>query len=575
MSSLENLEIARLFEEIAELLELKGENPFKIRAYERAARAVRGLGRPIRDLHASGELLAVPGIGKAISDKVGQMLAEGRIPLHQELTAEFPPQILELMTVSGLGPRKAALLYRDLGIGSVADLEAALVAGRIQGLKGFGPRTEANLLAAIRKRTMGEGRLPLARALELASSVLEGLRSVPGVVRLEAAGSLRRRRETVGDLDLLCTAGNPEEVMEAFCAAVPPDRVVMKGPTRSSVRLVGGFQVDLRVVPEESFGAALQYFTGSKDHNVAVRLRAEKRGLKLNEYGLFDPEGRTLAGREEEEVYQALDLPCFPPEIRETGEEIEAALRDRLPKLVELGDLRGNLHTHSNWSDGTTTVEGLGQEATRRGMEYLAVTDHSPSLAIANGLDPGRLRKQRIEIDGWNARGQGARLLAGVEVDILPDGSLDHPDDVLAGLDVVVASVHSAFGMPREEMTRRVIRALENPHVDILAHPSGRLLGRREGYDMDWEELFQAAARTRTALEINCSPNRLDLRDVHARRAAQLGVPLSLGTDAHHLREFDFMPLGVSVARRAWLSRQDVLNARPLADLLRWLGDRT
>lgn len=575
MSSLDNLEIARVFDEIAELMELKGENPFKVRAYDKAARALRGLTRPVRDLQASGELLAVPGIGKAIAEKIAQMLAEGRIALHEQLASEFPPQILELMSLNGLGPKKAAMLYRELGIGSVAELEAALKAGRVQGLKGFGAVTEAKLLQAIAQRTTTSQRVPIGRALELAYAMMEELRKVPGVHRLEAAGSLRRRRETVGDLDILCTADAAEPVMDAFCATVAADKVLMRGPTRSSLCLAGDFQVDLRVVPPESFGAALQYFTGSKDHNVQMRLRAERRGLKLNEYGLFDAEGRSLAGREEEDVYRALDLPWIPPELRETGEEVELAARGALPRLVDVSDVRGNLHTHSNWSDGTPTLEMLALEAARRGLEYLAVTDHSPSLVIANGLSPERLRKQRAEIEELNARGVGATLLCGAEVDILPDGSLDHPDEVLAGLDVVVASVHSSFGMGREEMTRRVLRALENPHVDILGHPSGRLLGRRDGYELDWEALFQAAARTRTALEINCSPNRLDLRDLHARRAAELGVTLSLGTDAHHLDQFAFLPLGVGVARRAGLEPERILNTRSLADLRRWLEDRT
>lgn len=574
MTTLDNLEIARVFEEIAELMELKGENPFKSRAYEKAARTLRGLPRSVRDLHEAGELLDVPGIGQALAEKIGQMLREGRVALHEQLSAEFPPQILELLALEGLGARKASLLYRELGIGSLPELEAALQDGRVLGLEGFGPRTQAKLLGSLRARGSRERRLPLGRAAELASAVLAGLRKVPGVGRLEAAGALRRSCETVGDLELLGTADDAGPVLEAFCGSVAPERVLERGSTRASVRLAGDFPAHLRIVPPGSFGAALAHFTGSPEHREAVRVRAGRLGLELREDGLFDRGGQPLPAAEEADVYRALGLPWIPPELRETGEELDAAERGELPRLVELADLRGNLHTHSVWSDGTATLAQLAEEATRRGLEYLAITDHSPSLAIARGLDAERLRKQRAEIAALNSRGSGTVLLADTEVDILPDGSLDHPDEILGELDVVVASVHSAFGMDRSEMTRRVLRALENPHVDILGHPSGRLLGRREGYELDWDEIFRAAARTRTALEINCSPRRLDLRDHHARRAAELGAMIALDTDAHNLAEFDFMPLGVQVARRAWLGSGSILNARPLPELRRWLEER-
>lgn len=572
--AIDNQRAARIFQEIAEFLELKGENPFKVRAYQRAARTISGMERPVGDLYADGTLTSVPGIGKAIAEKIEQLLKEGNIRLHEELAAEFPPQILDLMDVPGLGAKKAAALYQQLHVGSIPELEQAIAEGRVRELKGFGARTESRLLEGIRRMDTGERRLPLGQARKLVGELLARLREVPGVSRAEAAGSLRRWRETVGDLDLLCVAAEPGPVMEAFCGLVSADEVMMRGETRSSVRLPDGFQVDLRVVPASSFGAALQYFTGSKDHNVALRLRAERMGFKLNEYGLLAEDGSAVAGAEEVEIYARLGLPLIPPELRETGREIELAEAGRLPRLVDLEAVRGNLHGHSEWSDGSNTLEELAQEARARGYEFLAVTDHSRSLVIANGLTVERLQAQMGEIDALNRRLEGVRLLKGTECDILTDGSLDYPDDILAQLDLVVASVHTAFHLGKAEMTRRIIQAMENPHVDIIGHPSGRILNRRPGYELDWEAVFEAAARTRTALEINASPKRLDLPDVQARRARELGLMLAVNTDAHSLREFDFMPLGVSVARRAWLEPEQILNCFSLDRLTRWLRTR-
>ncbi|MBI3928283.1 MAG: DNA polymerase/3'-5' exonuclease PolX [Armatimonadetes bacterium] len=576
MVALENQRAAQIFTEIAEFLELKGENPFKIRAYQRAARAFNGMDRSLAELHASGELLSVPGVGKNIADKVAQLLDEGRVELHERLAAEFPPQLLDLMDIPGLGPKKAATLYRELRISSVPELEQALREGRIRALKGFGARSETNLLEGIRRHKTADRRLPLGRARDLAADLAERLTGVPGVERVVAAGSVRRWRETAGDLDLLCQVqGSPEGVIERFCGLVPGDQVSARGDTRCSLRLGDGFQVDLRIVPGESFGAALQYFTGSKDHNVALRNRAEKLGYKLNEYGLFDRDGKSVAGETEEGVYQALGMPFIPPEIRETGQEIALALEGALPDLIRPDQVQGNLHTHSTWSDGSDPLGGLAGEALRRGYEYLAVTDHSRSLAIANGLTPERLLEQCREIDALNSGLEGLVLLKGTECDILGDGSLDFPDELLSQLDLVVASVHSGFQMPAQEMTRRILRAIENPHVDILAHPTGRRLGRRPAYEADWEVIFQAAARTGTALEVNGSPRRLDLSDSMARRASQHGVRIAIGTDAHSLREFEHIQLGVGVARRAWVTGVQVINTWPLSQLKGWLEGRS
>ncbi len=568
----ENQKAARIFQEIADFLELKGENPFKVKAYQRAARAVNGIERPLRDLHESGELRAVPGIGKAIAEKIEQLLREGQVEMHQRLCQEFPPQILDLMDVPGLAAKKAAVLYRELGIASLADLEKALEEGQLRDLKGFGAKTEAKLKESLKRLQDSDQRLPLGKAIQIAREFQQSLGQVEGVEKVVPAGSLRRGAETVGDLDLVCVSDHPQKVMTSFCEAVEPEGVLLAGETRSSIRLSNGFQVDLRVVPKESFGAAMQYFTGSKDHNVALRARAEKRGLKLNEYGLFDAQGQSLAGSEEEGIYQALGLAYVPPELRETGQEVAAAESSQLPNLLELRHIRGNLHTHSHWSDGSDTLEELAAKAQQLGYEYLAVTDHSRALVIANGLTIERLLEQGRQIDQLNERFEGFRLLKGTECDILPDGTMDFPDEVLAQLDLVVGAVHSSFHLGSEAMTERILAAIENPHVDIIAHPTGRILGRRPGYEADWDKLFEAASRTGTAFEINCSPKRLDLNDRLVKRARHFGVTVSLGTDAHSLREFESMPLGVGVARRAWCEPEAVLNSRSWEQLAEWLN---
>lgn len=573
MSAIENQQVAELFEQIADFLEIKGENFFKVKAYQRAARAIEGLDRNVSDLRKAGELKDVPGIGKAIEEKIGEFLDDGHIKLHQQLCTEFPPAMLDLMNVPGLGAKKAAALFNELGVGSLPELEEALKDGRVAPLKGFGKKTEAKLLDGLtRLRAQGaQTRTLLGVAHKVAHDVIDHLSQIEGVERLTAAGSLRRACETVGDLDIVCLARNSRPVMDAFCALVGPERVLLRGDTKSSVRWAGELQIDLRVVAPESYGAAMQYFTGSKDHNVKLRVRAEKMGLKLNEYGLLDILGQPVAQRTEEEIYEALGLAWIPPELREGNLEIEAAERRELPRLLEIGDLRGNLHTHSTWSDGAQALEELAREAVERGHRYLGITDHSRSLVIANGLTVERLREQRLAIDRLNETlGDHLRLLAGTECDILGDGRLDYADEELARLDFVVASVHSQFNQSKEDMTRRLLRALENPHVDIIGHPSGRRLGHRPGYDADWDEIFKTAARLGKALEINSSPNRLDLSDKLARRARELGCLLSVNTDAHSLAEFDFVDLGVGVARRAWLEPQHVLNTRDLEALLAW-----
>jgi DNA polymerase (family X) len=564
----DNQRIAGVFEEIADFLELQGENVFKVKAYQKAARMLEGLQRPVAELFREGELVQMPGFGKALVDKVGEYLQSGEVGLHQKLKASFPPQILTLMRVPGLGAKKAAALYRELEVSNVEELEAALADGRVKELKGFGAKTASKLLEGIAQLRQGEERWTLARAHRLASELLSRIRELPGVARAEAAGSLRRGRETIGDLDLVVVTDTAEPVMEAFTSWVDPAHVQLQGSTKSSVLWQGRFQVDLRCVPAASFGAAMQYFTGSKDHNVVLRGRAERLSCKLNEYALLDALGQPIAGATEEEIYQKLNLPFIPPEWRETGQEIEWADQGKLPDLLQMEHIQGNLHTHSLWSDGTDTLDQLAEEAIRRGYKYLAITDHSPSSVVANGLTIDRLLQQGEQIRALERRLEGRlKLLWGTECDILGDGRLDYPDEILAKLDWVVASVHSQMQMSVEDMTARLLRAVENPYVDVIGHPSGRILGKRAPYPVDWERLFSAAAQTGVALEMNCSPHRLDLSDAQARRARELGCWLSVNTDAHALKEFGNMEWGLMQARRAGLDRTRFVNALPWEEL--------
>ena len=557
----DNQKLVQIFEEIGDFLELQGENIFKVKAYQKAARGLEGLERSVSELYRSGELASIPGFGKALVEKVGQFVESGQVELHQKLKATFPAEILHLMDIPGLGAKKASVLYRELKIGSVEELEKALRDGLVRDIKGFGRRTEEKLLEGIAHMRQGEERWLLGRALSLAEELLGRLRALPMVRRAEFAGSLRRGKETIGDLDLLVITEEPEAVMESFTAMVDAAHVLMKGPTKSSLRWEGRFQVDLRCLEEASFGAAMQYFTGSKDHNVALRGRAERLSCKLNEYGLFDALGQSLAGEKEEEIYARLGLPWIAPELRESGQEIEWAEQGQLPDRLQIEQLQGNLHTHSLWSDGQDTLEQLAQEAIRRGYRYLAITDHSRSMVVANGLTIERLLEQGQQIERLNREfDNGFRLLWGTECDILGDGTLDFPDEILAQLDFVVVAVHSQFQMPPEAMTERICKALSRPYVDVLAHPSGRILGRRAGYQADWEAIYATARERKVALEINGSTHRLDLSDRAARRAHDCGCMLSLGTDAHSLPDFNNLHLAVLQARRAGLEAKDLFN---------------
>jgi DNA polymerase (family 10) len=566
-----NLEIARAFDLIADLLELKGENPFRIRAYRRAARNLEALTEDLETLAAQGRLDEIPGIGPDLAGKIGEYLETGRMEALESLRREVPAGLADLMGVPGVGPKTAKLLHDRLKVTDLGQLETLARAGKLRGLPGIQAKTEQNLIKGIALVRRGQARMPLGRALPLAEEIAHALARVRGVKRVEPAGSVRRRKETVGDLDILVTSTDPARVMDAFVRLPQVADVIERGPTKASVRHREGIQVDLRVMEPAAFGAALQYFTGSKEHNIRIREMAVKKRLKISEYGVFrEPGGRRIAGATEEEVYAAVGLPWIPPELREDSGEIEAAQARRLPALVELDDIRGDLHCHTNATDGHHTVEALVAAARERGYAYVLVSDHSRSTRIAGGLTAEEALAHVEKIRAVGRKQRGIAVLAGSECDILPDGSLDYPDDVLAQMDLVVAAVHSRFKQPRAEMTRRICRALENPYVNILAHPTGRLIGLREPYDVDLEAVFTAARRHGKALEINCYPERLDLNDVHARRAREMGVLLAINTDTHALDQLDTMRLGVATARRAWVEPAEVINTWPVGKLRAW-----
>lgn len=566
-----NADIAALFEEIADRLEIQGANPFRIRAYRNAARTLGELPQEARALLEKGEdLTRLPGIGDDLAAKVSEIVTTGRCSLLERLRRELPPAVTELLQIPGLGPKRVKALYHDLEVQTVEQLARAARDGRIRALPGFGERTELNILQAVEAHVSQAHRFKLAVAAQYADALTAFLQAVPGVDRVIVAGSFRRMRETVGDLDILVTAAADSPVMQHFTAYDEVTDVLSVGPTRASVVLRSGLQVDLRVVAKESCGAALCYFTGSKAHSIAIRRVAQKLGLKLNEYGVFRGATR-IAGKDEASVYRSLGLPWIPPELREDRGEIEAAREGRLPKLVELSDLRGDLHAHTRATDGHDSLREMARAANENGLEYLAITEHSRQLTVAHGLDPLRLARQCDEIDRLNAELGGITLLKGIEVDILEDGSLDLPDGVLGRLDLVVGAVHSQFHLSRAKQTERILRAMDHPHFTLLAHPSGRLIAQREPYDVDMLRIIRHARQRGCFLELNAHPDRLDLLDSHCQMAKEEGVRVSINSDAHSRFDFANLKYGAGQARRGWLEKDDVLNTRPLAVLRRLL----
>lgn len=560
---MQNHEIAKVLDEVADMLEIGEDNFFRVRAYRNAARAVRDHPVQIADLPAES-LRALPGIGADLAGKLATLIATGELPLHRELSRKIPPGLLELRRIPGLGPKRLRLIADRLGIRSAAELKRAAEAGALRTIRGFGPKLEEQLLTSLaHHREEQARRLPYAEAARIARALTAHLRKSPAVERLEVAGSLRRRRESVGDLDLLAVSSDPEPVMRQLLSFPGLSEVLGSGATRSSVRLSGGLQVDLRVVARQSYGAALVYFTGSQAHGVHLRRLAQGQGLLLNEYGLYRG-GEPIAGAEEEELYRALGLEFIPPELREDRGELEAAAEKRLPALLERRQLRGDLHSHSTYTDGRASIEEMARAARDNGLEYIAITDHSRRLAVANGLDPARLRDQWREIERVATRLEGIRLLRGIEVDILEDGSLDLPDDTLAELDWVVASVHYKLAQGAEQMTRRLIAAIRNPHVDVIGHPSGRVIGGREPSSFDLGEVLRVACEEGCALEVNSQPDRLDLVDTACMAAKHAGVKLVVSSDSHHPSQFGLLEYGVNQARRGWIEAADVLNTRAL-----------
>jgi DNA polymerase (family X) len=563
----QNAEIAAMFDQAAELLEIQGENQFRVRAYRRAARVIEGLPQSVRSLLAGKQDLSkLPGIGKDLAGKIADIVKAGHFELLDALKEQLPGELGDMVGLPGLGPKRAKLLYDKLGVRTLDDLRLALKTGRAYELKGFGP-TIARKLSEALKKPKAEKRFKLSVA-EAEAEALVGFLHDGG--RIVVAGSYRRRRDTVGDLDLLVTAKDGAAVGNKLVRYENVAEVLAHGPTRTTVILRSGIQVDVRAVSEESYGAALIYFTGSKAHNIALRGLAIDRNWKLNEYGLFSGK-RQIAGATEQEVYKKLGLAFVPPELREDRGEVAFAKANRLPRLVSLSDLRGDLHVHSDWTDGTATIEAMAEGARALGYAYIALTDHSQRVAMARGLDPARLSRQAREIDRLNERLHGITVLKGIEVDILKDGSLDLPDAILAKLDVVIASVHSYFDLPRQAQTDRVIVAMRNRHVAILGHPTGRLIGQRKPYEIDMERVIAAAREFGCHLEINAEPDRLDLDDTHAHAAKEAGVKLAISTDAHSVNAFRYMGFGIDQARRAWLTAGDVINTRPLAELRKLL----
>jgi len=566
-----NADIAAVFGEIADRLEIQGANPFRIRAYRNAARTLGELPHEARVLLEKGDdLTRLPGIGEDLAAKVREIVDTGQCSLLDRLRRELPPAVTELLQIPGLGPKRVKALYHDLEVQTVEQLNRAARDGRIRALPGFGEKTELNILQAVEAHASQTRRFKLAVAAQYADALTQFLQALPGVDRVTVAGSFRRMRETVGDLDILVTAAADSPVMQRFAAYDEVAEVLSAGTTRASVVLKSGLQVDLRVVAQPSYGAALCYFTGSKAHNIAIRRIAQKLGLKLNEYGVFRGTER-IAGDDEASVYESIGLPWIPPELREDRGEIEAAHDGRLPRLVAFSDLRGDLHAHTKATDGHDSLRDMALAAKALGLEYLAITEHSRHLTVAHGLDPLRLARQCDEIDRLNPELDGITLLKGIEVDILEDGSLDLPDEVLGRLDLVVGAVHSRFHLSRAKQTQRILRAMDHPHFTLLAHPSGRLLGKREPYDVDMLRIVRHAKDRGCFLELNAHPERLDLLDSHCQMAKEEGVLVSINSDAHSRFDFSNLEYGVGQARRGWLEKDDVLNTRPLPALRRLL----
>jgi DNA polymerase (family X) len=570
-----NQHIASLFEELADLLEIQGANAFRVRAYRNAARTLENLSESAADILAQPgrSLTELGGIGQDLADKIKVIVQTGALPQLEELRIAVPAGVVQMLRIAGVGPKKVAALFHDLGITTLADLKVACEAGRVAELKGFGKKTAQSILDGIPHVEAAGKRVLISVARASAEAVIADLQQVPSISQVSVAGSCRRRKETCGDLDVLAVAANSAEAMDRLTAHPLVETVLARGDTKQRVRLRSGIELDLRVVPAESYGAAMQYFTGSKEHNIVIRRRAQERGLKLNEYGVFRGD-EYVAGRTEEDVYAAVGLPFIPPELRENRGEIELAEAGRLPKLIEVADIQGDLHMHTTASDGTATIREMAEAAKARGLKYIAITDHSKRVTMANGLDATRLRQHWRDIDQVRGQVSGIEILRGIECDILEDATMDLDDEVLSEADWVIAVLHYGLKQPREQIMLRLLNAIRNPNVDAIGHPSGRLIGSRPAADIDYSTFLKAAAEHGVMLEINASPTRLDLDDIQAAAAKSLGIPIVIDTDSHATNGFDALPYGVDQARRAGLTKYDVANARSWPQFQKLLRQR-
>src|SRR3990172_2111050 len=568
---MKNFDISNIFNTIADLLEIRGENPFRIRAYRKAAFNVESLGKDISGL-SKKELLEIPGIGSDLAGKIEEYLKTGRMEAYEKLKTETPESLVTLMSVPGLGPKTVGMLYKEYNVKDIEELERLAREHKLSTLPGIKEKTETKIIRGIEMLKREASRYPIGKVLPIAGEILSYLQKNAPADRLIIAGSIRRWKETIRDIDIISTSKDPDGVMKAFTHMPGLRQVLMKGPTKSSVVTGDGLQADIRVVDEDSYGSALAYFTGSKAHNIRLRELASKAGMKINEYGIFrEKDDKKLGGRREEDIYKILGLQFVPPELREDTGEIEAAAKGVLPKLVRAGDIKGDLHVHTDWSDGSEKLEEIIRKPIEKGNSYLAVTDHSKGLGVARGLNEERIISQHKTIAALNKKLRGFRLLAGVEINIKSDGSLDFAEDILRGFDIVVASVHSGFTQSKEQITNRIVTAMKNPYVSVIAHPTGRLIGERDAYEVDMEDVLRTAAETGTALEINAYPLRLDLSESYARAAKGYKVPVVISTDSHNSGQFQNMAYGVSVARRGWLEKKDVLNTCDLDRLLKRL----
>ncbi|MBI2134624.1 DNA polymerase/3'-5' exonuclease PolX [Candidatus Woesearchaeota archaeon] len=570
---MKNTLVAELLRNIAQLLEIKGELIFKIRAYEKAALVIENLEEDIEEIWKKSKLDDIPGVGEALTEKISEFLKTGKLQYYEKLKKEVPVDMEELGKVQGLGPKTILKLYKKYKIRNLKELEKAAREGKIRKIAGLGPVVEKNILKSVQFAKTSGKRFLLGHALDIAEEIKARLKKLKEADKIEIAGSLRRKKETIGDIDILVTSKKPAKIMDFFASMDDVENVMAKGPTKASVRLKEGLDADLRIIDEKSYGAALLYFTGNKQHNIVLRKIAIKKAMKLSEYGVFNKKTtKLLAGKTEEECYKKLGLRYIEPEIREDEGEIEASLKNKLPKLIGYDELKSDLQMHTKWSDGNNTVLEMAMAAKKLGHEYICITDHvGKTFKIANSLDEKRVKKQRKEIDDVNRKLSGIVVLQGGEVNIMDNGDLDMKDSVLRELDIVLASIHSGFRNPKEKLTRRIVKAMENENVDIIAHPTGRLINERPAYELDFEKILEKANETKTVLEINAYPERMDLNDINVRTALKYGIKLSIGTDSHDADQLRNYKLGIAIARRGWAEKKDIINTYPAKEMLKLL----